>query len=54
VPFHRQECFAGVASSETFPHADTAVSEVLAIPIYPGLTPEQQRYVVTSIAQAIS
>ena len=55
VPFHRQECFAGyVTDPAAFPHADAAVSEVLALPIYPGLTESQQRHVVSSIAQALA
>jgi dTDP-4-amino-4,6-dideoxygalactose transaminase len=36
-----------------FPAADAAAREVLALPIYPGLTREQQRHVVTCIADAL-
>jgi dTDP-4-amino-4,6-dideoxygalactose transaminase len=51
VPFHRQECFAHLTpGGRTFPHADAAAAEVLALPIYPELTPEQQQYVVSSLA----
>ena len=53
VPFHRQECFAGLTHG-TFPHADAAAAEVLALPVYPELTPEQQEYVVRGIAEALS
>jgi dTDP-4-amino-4,6-dideoxygalactose transaminase len=54
VPFHRPECFAGItAADRAFPHADQAASDVLALPIFPELTLEQQQYVVASIAACL-
>lgn len=51
VPFHRQACFADVASATgNFPVADRAASTSLALPIYGELTAAQQRHVVASIA----
>jgi len=51
VPFHRQECFAAVTPGDrVFPHADRASAEVLALPIFPELTPQQQEHVVASVA----
>ena len=55
VPFHRQRCFASlVRDPEAFPHADAAAREVLALPIYPGLTREQQQHVVACLAEAMA
>jgi len=52
VPFHRQECYAGLTPSDrVFPNADEASTGVLALPIYPELTRAQQEYVVSSIAE---
>jgi dTDP-4-amino-4,6-dideoxygalactose transaminase len=52
VPFHRQECFADLPSrTRSYPHADRASAEVLALPIFPELTPEQQTHVVTAVAE---
>jgi dTDP-4-amino-4,6-dideoxygalactose transaminase len=51
VPFHRQECFQSLASSQgSYPVADRAAATSLALPIYGELTAEQQRYVVDTIA----
>jgi dTDP-4-amino-4,6-dideoxygalactose transaminase len=50
VPFHRQQCFAGVPSARGhFPIADEAAATSLALPIYGELTEVQQRAVVDAI-----
>jgi len=52
VPFHRQECFEDITPpGAAFPEADRAAATSLALPIYGELTGEQQRAVVTAIAE---
>jgi len=54
VPFHRQTCFAAYTPSpDAYPVADRAALEVLALPVFPGLSADQQAHVVTSVAEAV-
>ncbi|MDQ7909633.1 DegT/DnrJ/EryC1/StrS family aminotransferase [Phytohabitans sp. ZYX-F-186] len=54
VPVHRTGAFAGLGLGEgAFPHAERAAGEILSLPIYPQITPDQQAAVVRELAAAL-
>lgn len=48
---HQQECLTSLYTQPSMPNTEKAAAETLALPIYPGLTPEMQEYVVKSVAE---
>ena len=52
LPFHLQECFLHLGGKEgDFPVSEVAANEVLALPVYPGMTLEMRETVVEHIAK---
>ncbi|NLE01038.1 MAG: DegT/DnrJ/EryC1/StrS family aminotransferase [Fibrobacter sp.] len=54
VPLHLQKAYEGVGYKKgDFPVAEKAAVEILSLPMYPGLTREQQVYVVDAMKKAV-
>jgi len=54
VPFHRQECFSSLGHRpDEFPVTNKAAAEVLSIPIYPEMTPDEQQEVIATLTAIV-
>jgi dTDP-4-amino-4,6-dideoxygalactose transaminase len=55
VPLHLQKCFIELGYAEgAFPESERAAKEVLALPMFPELTQDEQKRVVTAISEFLS
>lgn len=55
APIHRLPAFADVISgSAAFPMADRLAGEILSLPMFPGITPDQQQRVVDVLKEFLS
>ena len=54
IPLHRQPVYKHLGySQEALPITDRAAAEVLALPMFPELTTEQQNQVVSTLKDAL-
>jgi dTDP-4-amino-4,6-dideoxygalactose transaminase len=52
LPLHCQECFQNLGHRRgDFPEAEAAAEQSLALPVYPELTADQQRYIVDQVKE---
>jgi dTDP-4-amino-4,6-dideoxygalactose transaminase len=55
LPLHLQKCFAGLGySAGSFPNAEQAAREVLALPVFPELGEERIRYIAGRVVDFLS
>ncbi|MCK5685801.1 DegT/DnrJ/EryC1/StrS family aminotransferase, partial [bacterium] len=48
---HEQECLNGLIEKPELPNSEDAARSTIALPIYPELTDEMQKYVVDKIVE---
>ncbi|MDD5650603.1 MAG: DegT/DnrJ/EryC1/StrS family aminotransferase [Candidatus Nanoarchaeia archaeon] len=51
-PLHLQECYLGLGYKEgDFPETEKVCKSILSIPLFPGITKEEQEYIVSKIKE---
>jgi dTDP-4-amino-4,6-dideoxygalactose transaminase len=54
APIHLLPAFAGMCTGPgSFPFAEQLAAEILSLPMFPGITEQQQEYVVEQVAKAL-
>jgi dTDP-4-amino-4,6-dideoxygalactose transaminase len=53
IPLHRQECFQGFGPHPELPLAEALAAEVISLPVFPELTPEEQESVIKAVAEFV-
>jgi dTDP-4-amino-4,6-dideoxygalactose transaminase len=53
IPLHRQECFQGFGPHLNLPVAEALAAEVISLPVFPELMPEEQETVIKAIADFV-
>lgn len=52
IPLHLQDCFAGLGYRPgDLPHTERACEEVLSLPVFPEMFPEEQQRVIDTVAE---
>jgi len=52
IPLHLQKCFRNLGYKKgDFPESEKAARNIVAIPVYPDLTGEEMRYIISSIKE---
>jgi dTDP-4-amino-4,6-dideoxygalactose transaminase len=50
IPLHKQECFRGFGPPPELPVAEALAAEVISLPVFPELTPEEQAAVIEAVS----
>ena len=54
TPVHLQPAYAGLGHGPgSFPEAERFAAQCISLPMFPGITPEQQEVVVSALAAAV-